>query len=185
MIDQYIDNERSKVVNDLEFTGCVEAVQLVPRPWAPQDAYNATGDKLRTDGAIAVLRISDCSHPKTTPAVNAVPPGRFERVTRDTLLTMRNDIWRGNLVIQARRRWVEARRRELLPVRYVHVVFTLPHQFAPLALQNKKVVYDLLFRTSAQTLLEVARDPRHLGAEIGFFSVLHSWNQQLQLNPHS
>jgi hypothetical protein len=86
--------------------------------------------------------------------------------------------------IQARRQWVEARHAELLPVRYIHVVFTLPHQFAPLTLQNKKVIYDLLFRSSAETLLEVARDPRHLGAEIGFFSVLHSWNQQLQFHPH-
>ncbi len=51
VIDQYIDNERSKVVNDLEFTGCVQAMELVPRPWAPQDAYNSTGDRLRTDGA--------------------------------------------------------------------------------------------------------------------------------------
>jgi hypothetical protein len=64
------------------------------------------------------------------------------------------------------------------------VVFTLPPQFAPLALQNKKVIYDLLFRTSAETLLEVARDPKHLGAEIGFFSVLHTWNQKLGLHPH-
>ncbi len=59
----------------------------------------------------------------------------------------------------ARDRWLEARRRELLPTRYVHVVFTLPRELAPLALQNKKVVYDLLFRSSAETLLEVARDP--------------------------
>ncbi len=84
----------------------------------------------------------------------------------------------------ARDRWLAARRQELLPTRYVHVVFTLPRTLAPLALQNKKVVYDLLFRTSAETLLEVARDPRHLGAEIGFFSVLHTWNQKLQLHPH-
>jgi hypothetical protein len=84
----------------------------------------------------------------------------------------------------ARDRWLEKRRRELLPTPYVHVVFTLPRPLAPLALQNKKVVYDLLFRTSAETLLEVARDPRHLGAEIGFFSVLHTWNQKLQLHPH-
>ena len=54
-----------------------------------------------------------------------------------------------------------------------------------LVLHNKKVLYDLLFRISAETLLEVARDPRHLGAEIGFFSVLHTWNQKLRLNPHS
>jgi Putative transposase/Transposase zinc-binding domain len=84
----------------------------------------------------------------------------------------------------ARDRWLEARRRELLPVRYVHVVFTLPRELAPLALQNKKIVYDLLFRSSAETLLEVARDPKHLGAEIGFFSVLHTWNQKLQHHPH-
>src|ERR1700757_292977 len=79
----------------------------------------------------------------------------------------------------ARERWIAARRRELLPTRYVHVVFTLPRELAPLALQNKKVVYDLLFRASAETLLEVARDPKHLGAEIGFFSVLHTWRPKL------
>jgi hypothetical protein len=84
----------------------------------------------------------------------------------------------------ARERWIAARRRELLPTRYVHVVFTLPRELAPLALQNKKVVYDLLFRASAETLLEVARDTQHLGAEIGFFSVLHTWNQKLGLHPH-
>src|SRR5713101_1095969 len=84
----------------------------------------------------------------------------------------------------ARDRWLAARSRELLPTRYVHVVFTLPHELAPLALQNKKVVYDLLFRASAETLLEVARTPRRLGAEIGFFSVLHTWNQKLEHHPH-
>ncbi len=86
--------------------------------------------------------------------------------------------------IAARDRWIAARRRELLPTRYLHVVFTLPHRLAPLVLQNKKVLYGLLFRTSAETLLEVARDPRHLGAEIGFFSVLHTWSQQLKIHPH-
>ncbi len=84
----------------------------------------------------------------------------------------------------ARERWLEARRRELLPSPYVHVVFTLPPQLASLALQNKKVIYGLLLRASAETLLEVARNPRHLGAEIGFFSVLHTWNQKLGLHPH-
>ena len=67
---------------------------------------------------------------------------------------------------------------------YVHVVFTLPRRIAPLALQNKKVVYDLLFRLSAETLIEVARNPERLGAEIGFFSVLHTWNQRLDHHPH-
>jgi hypothetical protein len=84
----------------------------------------------------------------------------------------------------ARERWLEKRRQELLPTPYVHVVFTLPRHLAPLVLQNKKILYDLLFRTSAETLLEVARDPQHLGAEIGFFSVLHSWSQKLEFHPH-
>src|SRR5690349_1652513 len=84
----------------------------------------------------------------------------------------------------ARERWIQARRRELLPSPYVHVVFTLPSQLASLTLQNKKLIYGLLFRASAETLLEVARNPKHLGAEIGFFSVLHTWNQKLQIHPH-
>jgi predicted Zn-ribbon and HTH transcriptional regulator len=84
----------------------------------------------------------------------------------------------------ARDRWLEARGKELLPTRYVHVVFTLPRQLSPLALQNKREIYGLLFRASAETLLEVARDPKRLGAEIGFFSILHTWNQRLQHHPH-
>src|SRR5215467_16212591 len=84
----------------------------------------------------------------------------------------------------ARERWIAARRRELLPTRYLHVVFTLPHRLVPLVRPNKKVLYRLLFRTSAETLLEVARNPRRLGAEIGFFSVLHSWSQKLETHPH-
>jgi hypothetical protein len=84
----------------------------------------------------------------------------------------------------ARERWIAARRRELLATPYAHVVFTLPPRLVPLVLQNKKVLYDLLFRTSAETLLEVARNPRHLGAEIGFFSVLHTWSQKLTAHPH-
>ena len=84
----------------------------------------------------------------------------------------------------ARERWIAARQRELLPTRYVHVVFTLPAQLAPLAQQNRKFLYGLLLRVTAETLLEVARDPRHFGAEIGFFSVLHTWSQKLSLHPH-
>jgi len=84
----------------------------------------------------------------------------------------------------ARDRWLEARGKELLPTPYVHVVFTLPRRLSPLALQNKREIYALLFWASAETLLEISRDPKHLGAEIGFFSVLHTWNQKLQHHPH-
>jgi hypothetical protein len=84
----------------------------------------------------------------------------------------------------ARDRWLAERSKELLPVSYVHVVFTLPHQLAPLAYQNKGLLYSLLFHASAATLLEVAASPQHLGAEIGFLSVLHTWGQNLQHHPH-
>src|ERR1700761_4871253 len=84
----------------------------------------------------------------------------------------------------ARNKWLSERGKELLPVKYVHVVFTIPHQLSWLALQNKKVVYDLLFRASAATLLEIAADPKHLGAEIGFLSVLHTWGQNVLHHPH-
>jgi hypothetical protein len=84
----------------------------------------------------------------------------------------------------ARDKWLAGRSRELLPVSYVHVVFTIPHELSWLALQNKKVVYDLLFRASAATLMEIAADPKHLGAEIGFLGVLHTWGQTLQAHPH-
>ena len=84
----------------------------------------------------------------------------------------------------ARERWIAARQQELLPAPYAHIVFTLPRHLAPLVLQNRKLLYSLLFHASAETLLELARDPRHLGAEIGFFSVLHTWSQKLTLHPH-
>jgi len=84
----------------------------------------------------------------------------------------------------ARDRWLEARGRDLLPVPYAHVVFTLPRSLAAVALQNKAEVFNLLFRSASETLLTVARDPQHLGAEIGFFAVLHTWNQQLLFHPH-
>jgi len=84
----------------------------------------------------------------------------------------------------ARNRWLAERSQELLPVRYVHVVFTLPHQLAPLAYQNKRTLYRLLFQAGAATLIEAAADPQHLGAEIGFLSVLHTWGQNLLHHPH-
>ena len=84
----------------------------------------------------------------------------------------------------ARNKWLSARQRELLPVSYIHLVFTLPHTLSSLALHNKKLIYTLLFRASAATLLEIAADPKHLGAEIGFFSVLHTWGQNLLHHPH-
>jgi hypothetical protein len=84
----------------------------------------------------------------------------------------------------ARAKWLAARSAELLPVPYFHIVFTVPHELSALILQNKRLLYDLLFRASAASLLELARNPRHLGAEIGFLGVLHTWGQNLQHHPH-
>jgi putative transposase/transposase-like zinc-binding protein len=85
---------------------------------------------------------------------------------------------------QARQRWIDARKQELLATRYFHVVFTVPHELHAIVLQNEAELYNLLFRTVAETLLEVARHPKHLGAEIGFFGILHTWGQNLLLHPH-
>ena len=80
--------------------------------------------------------------------------------------------------------WLAAREADLLPVGYFHVVFTLPAEIAPIASQNKAVVYDLLFRTAAETLLTIAADPKHLGARIGATAVLHSWGSTMTHHPH-
>jgi hypothetical protein len=83
-----------------------------------------------------------------------------------------------------RAKWLESRQGELLPVEYFHVVFTIPEELARIALQNKEAVYGILFRSAAETLLTIARDPKHLGAEIGFFGILHTWGQNLLHHPH-
>jgi putative transposase/transposase-like zinc-binding protein len=84
----------------------------------------------------------------------------------------------------SRAQWLEDRSAELLPVEYYHVVFTLPHEIGPLALQNQRRIYGMLFQAAAESLLTIAADPRHLGAQIGFLSVLHTWGQNLHLHPH-
>ena len=84
----------------------------------------------------------------------------------------------------AREQWLERRKAELLPTTYYHLVFTLPPAIAQMALQNKKAIYNILFNASAQALLTIARDPKHLGANIGFFSILHTWGQNLLHHPH-
>jgi hypothetical protein len=84
----------------------------------------------------------------------------------------------------ARLHWLEARKAELLPVEYFHVVFTVPAAIAELCLRNKEIVYGILFRVTAETLLTIARDPKRLNVETGFFAVLHSWGQNLHFHPH-
>jgi hypothetical protein len=85
---------------------------------------------------------------------------------------------------QARQRWIAARERELLATSYFHVVFSLPHELTDLIRQNEVELYNLLFRAVAETLIQLAANPKHLGAEIGFFGILHTWGQNLLFHPH-
>ena len=84
----------------------------------------------------------------------------------------------------ARLQWLADRRAELLPVAYFHVVFTVPSPIAAIALQNKALVYDILFKAAAQTIRVIAADPKHLGAETGMIAILHTWGQTLTHHPH-
>ena len=84
----------------------------------------------------------------------------------------------------AAREWLGEREAELLPVPYFHVVFSLPAQVADIAYQNKAVIYDILFKASAEAMITIAADPKHLGAQIGILSVLHTWGSALNHHPH-
>jgi putative transposase/transposase-like zinc-binding protein len=81
-------------------------------------------------------------------------------------------------------KWIEDRKNDLLPVKYFHVVFTIPHEINALALRNPKEVYSILFKSVSETLLELSKEPKYLGAEIGFTSILHTWGQNLMHHPH-
>lgn len=106
VIDEFIDGERAKVVNDLVYTGCVDGVQLVQRPWVPRETRNANGELIRTDGAVGVVRLNDCEDPHRSDFALAPPPGPSHgglplRFTRQVLLTARNNVVRGNLIYQS------------------------------------------------------------------------------------
>jgi len=130
LIDTHIDNERAKVVNDLIFTGCVSGVQLVTRPWIPKDAKNGTGEDLITDGRVAVLQLNDCrgQQDATRLASDTVPVhgNRADRVSRQTVLTIKNNILRDNVGVMAysgiRTAVAEVKRKDTVrPVRSMDV----------------------------------------------------------------
>ncbi len=106
IIDTNVDNERTKIADDLIFTGCVDAAELYPRPWLAAGAQNATGEALKTDGRLAVLQFNDCSHPKDPVDLQGRPDkpttgNTVERGFRQGILITRNDIYRGNLIYQS------------------------------------------------------------------------------------
>jgi opacity protein-like surface antigen len=130
LIDSNIDNERAKVVNDIIYTGCISGVQLVKRPWLPADAKNGTGEDLITDGRIAVLQLNDCQHPIDEANGQSVAAlrtrgNRFDRTTRQTVLTLKNNIMRDNVGMMAYsgiRYGLDAKKRkEAAPQRQMNV----------------------------------------------------------------
>jgi hypothetical protein len=112
-----------------------------------------------------VERCEDCAH---------------ERIAYNSCRNRPCPKWQG----AAARQWLAEREAELLPVAYYHVVFTLPAAIGAIAFQNKAIVYDLLLRTAAETLITIAADPKHLGARIGLAAVLHTWGSALTHHPH-
>ena len=85
---------------------------------------------------------------------------------------------------QQKQAWIEARTRELLPVKYYHVVFTIPHELNSIVMGNRAILFKLILDASAQTLLKFGQDPKYLGATAGIISILHTWGQQLSFHPH-
>ena len=137
------------------------APPCLPSSGKPWRISNDVARPLWEDTSKSVTRAATSGTPTTPAAIAAVPSAKA-----------------------ARAKWMAKREAELLPVAYLHVVFTLPQIVARLALQNKKVMYDILFQASSRTLLEVALNPKHLGARLGFFGVLHSWGQRMEHHPH-
>jgi len=150
------------------------------------DLFREHGDEyLATYGATAAQRkvlraVQNCRTATLGGHVEACDQCGYQRIAYNSCRNRHCPKCQG----PATARWLEARAAELLPVPYFHLVFTLPSALGPLALQNPRVIYGLLLQAAAQTLLEVAANPKHLGAEIGFLAVLHTWGQNLMHHPH-
>ena len=134
------------------------------RPYEPRPAEGHVGDRDLALGG-HVERCEDCAH---------------ERIAYNSCRNRHCP----KCQAAAARQWLEDRQAELLPVPYYHLVFTLPAAIGAVAFQNKAAVYDLLFRTAAETLTTLAADPKHLGARIGLTAVLHTWGSALTHHPH-
>ena len=157
-----------------------------PPPFEVADIVRAYGAAFRATHAVSheqarVLRaIAQCRTAALGGHVEQCVSCGTERVCYDSCRNRHCPKCQGS----ARAKWLAAEQALLLPIPYFHVVFTLPHQLNPLIRVNQRLLYDLLFQTAAQTLQEFARDPQHLGAEIGITAVLHTWGQTLTEHVH-
>ncbi len=141
------------------------------------DRYRASFDFQQRQ---AFRAIQNCRTAALGGHLDACPPCGFQAISYNSCRNRHCP----KCQAQARQRWLAAREQELLPTSYFHVVFTVPHELNLLALDNPRQFYHLLFTATAATLLEIAADPKHLGAEIGILSILHTWGQNLLAHPH-
>jgi opacity protein-like surface antigen len=185
LIDSHIDNERAKVVNDLIYTGCVSGVQLVTRPWLPANPKNGTGEELITDGRIAVLQLNGCEHPidETSGQDNTVLKAHgnvLDRTTRQTVLTLKNNILRDNVGVMAYsgiRYAVDAKKhKESGPTRKMDIDgerYTIDSTF------RQRESYTTLSRRSSPTALTVDDDKKRLwtppSVELGVRGGFHGY----------
>ncbi len=157
------------------------------RPWlevadilrAHGDAYRA-GHPVSPEQAAVMRRLTACRTAVLGGHVDSCHACGFVRVSYNSC----RDRHCPKCQATKRAAWLEARLERLLPVEYFHVVFTLPEQLKPLALKNRRLIYDLLFQAASQTLLTLAADPKRLSAQIGFTAILHTWGQNLLFHPH-
>jgi hypothetical protein len=150
------------------------------------DVVNSFGDALLREGAVTPARrrvmraLVNCRTARLGGHVESCDNCDYRRIAYNSCRNRHCPKCQGS----RQAKWLEERAKDLLPVEYFHVVFTMPEELARIALQNKRVVYGILFAASAATLRTIAADERHLGAEIGFLSVLHTWGQDLRHHPH-
>ena len=168
-------------------TACAAAANASRPRWEVADVFRLHLNDLRGDGALPPAHrevINDIVRCRTAALgghVERCSDCGFERIAYNSCRNRHCP----KCQALAKAQWLDARKRELLPVDYFHVVFTLPHELNAVALRNKAVVYSILFRAASGTLQDFARDPRHgLGGETGFTAILHTWDQQLRHHAH-
>ena len=135
---------------------------------------------LSTEHAAVIRHLTICRTAALGGHLDACPGCGFQRVSYNSC----RDRHCPKCQVTKQAQWLETRLERLLPCPHFHVVFTVPEQLNPLALRNKQLIYDLLFKSAAETLLQLASDPKRLGAQVGFTAVLHTWGQNLLFHPH-
>lgn len=157
---------------------------MTPPPYEVADVIRMAGSKFRESVTGAYLKVLNAITRCRTAALG----GHRDRCVHCGYQTISFYSCRNRhcpkCQVNARERWLRKREQELLPVRYFHIVFSVPHRLIPLMWHNKKLLFSLMFQTAGSALVETAADPKHLGAEIGFLCILHTWGQTLQRHPH-